>query len=181
MSELFREYKFGNYQVRKAGPIDTKAVIQLLRDTAGWLQAKGISQWEYLLEGGETDEIEQGILVGTTYIVENSEGDLAATFNFSFKQNDWDVDMWGKRDDLAFYLHRLAVDKDQHHKQVGKRLMKWIDENNLIENGYIRLDCVADNPVLNDFYQQAGYTFIGHVGEGKEKFSIYEKPFVGKP
>lgn len=181
MSELFREYKFENYQVRKADSKDTKAVIQLLRDTARWLQAKGVSQWEYLLEGGETEEIEQDILAGATYIVENSEGDLAATFNLSSKQNDWDRHMWGIMDDFAYYLHRLAVAKDQHHKQVGKQLLEWIDGNIQMQNGYVRLDCVADNLVLDYYYQQAGYTFIGYVGDGEDKFSIYEKAFKGNP
>ena len=46
------------------------------------------------------------------------------------------------------------------------------------ENGYVRLDCVADNSVLNDFYQRAGYTFVGYASEGKDNFSLYEKLFT---
>ncbi|MBM7599822.1 GNAT superfamily N-acetyltransferase [Virgibacillus halotolerans] len=178
MSGLFREYKFGDYNVRKAGAQDLVAVYGLLRDTASWLKAKGISQWEELLHSEENNEARQAISSGITHLVEDGDGDLAAMFNLSGKQNDWDIDMWGKQDDLAYYLHKLAVAKGHHQQQIGRQILDWIDENILLENGYVRLDCVADNSVLNDFYQRAGYTFVGYASEGKDNFSLYEKLFT---
>ena len=100
-----------------------------------------------------------------------------ATFNFANEQNEWDIEMWGKRNDHAFYIHRLAVNQNNHNQQIGKRLLAWIDENHTIEHGFIRLDCVGNNQALNKFYQDSEYHFMGYIGEGEDKFSLYEKAF----
>lgn len=178
MSERFKGYTFGNYKIRKAKVADAAAVLQIWRDTAFWLKSKGVSQWEYLLRGEGSDEVEQSIIAGITYIVENSEGNAAAVFNFSSKQNDWDIGLWGARDDSAYYLHKLIVAKDHHQQQLGRQVLNWIDKNIQMEHGYVRLDCYADNTVLNDFYQRAGYKHVGQTSMGEDAFSIYEKHFI---
>ena len=180
MQELFRENTFGEYKVRKATNEDAEAVIQLLQDAARWLEGKGISQWEYLRNGGETAEIKQGILVGTTYIVERKK-ELAATLNLSNVQNEWDMELWGKCQEHSFYIHRLAVAQAYRKQQIGRKLLDWIDQNIRLEKGRIRLDCVADNPALNKFYQQAGYTLMDVVANGEDMFSLYEKSITSKP
>lgn len=169
-----RNEKMGELTVRKASETDTPAVTAILKGAADWLEEKGVGQWSYLRSGGEDEEIRQDILVGTTYIVEDGKT-AVATFNFSPVQNNWDVEMWGERQDQAYYVHRLAVARDWHHRQIGRKLLQWLDENLEGKTHRIRLDCVADNPALNAFYQQAGYEFIGYAGEGEDRFSLYEK------
>ncbi|WP_042142344.1 GNAT family N-acetyltransferase [Paucisalibacillus sp. EB02] len=175
---MFKTNNLEGFIVRKAIREDLGSVLDLLKSAAKWVQDKGIDQWGYLLEGGEDHEIEADILAGNTYIMENENKEMVATFNFSNEQNEWDVDMWGKRNDNAFYIHRLAVSQLHHNKQIGKRLLAWMDENHTIENGFIRLDCVGNNEALNKFYLDAGFRFMGHIGEGNDKFSLYEKAFL---
>ncbi|WP_249871370.1 GNAT family N-acetyltransferase [Oceanobacillus saliphilus] len=177
MAALFKKYTFEDYKVRKATVEDTEAVIKILRDAAIHLNEKGIVQWEYLRSGNENDEMKRAISDGETYVVESKYG-LAATFNLSAKQNEWDMEMWGKRNDHAYYIHRLAVAENARNKQVGKKILAWLDNNILLKDGYIRLDCVANNAVLNDYYRQAGFTFIAYAGEGENRFSLYEKAFL---
>jgi GNAT superfamily N-acetyltransferase len=174
---VFKTTKLEGFIVRKAKRTDYESILDVLKSAARWVQDKGVDQWGYLLEGGEDQEIEADILAGNTYIMENEYKEIVATFNFSNKQNEWDVDMWGQRNDNAFYIHRLAVNQQHHNKQIGKRLLAWIDENHMIKDGFIRLDCVGNNQALNQFYLDAGFQFIGHIGEGNDKFSLYEKAF----
>ncbi|MFD1850801.1 GNAT family N-acetyltransferase [Oceanobacillus bengalensis] len=176
MKDLFKSYMFGPYKVRKATEKDIEDIIELLQDVARWLESKGIMQWEYLLTGEENEEIKKDIVAGRTYLVEYA-GEIAATFNFSSLQNDWDIELWGKRNDLAYYIHRLAVKREFQRQQLGKKILNWIDANIQLKGGYVRLDCIANNPVLNKFYQEAGFTFVRHVGEGEDKFSTYEKSY----
>ncbi|WP_088051101.1 GNAT family N-acetyltransferase [Virgibacillus dakarensis] len=180
MGRFFTQNCFDDFSVRLASEKDTANVLQLLKDAANWLKAKEIPQWGYLGSGGEDEEIKQDILAGTTYVVEDVQANIVATFNLSPKQNDWDMEMWGKRDDKGYYLHRLAVDRGCRNQQIGKRLLRWIDDYLLIDDGYLRLDCVAANSVLNDYYQRAGFTFVGYIGAGDDKFSRYEKPLSRK-
>lgn len=177
MSALFKNDTFGNYRVSKANTEDDMAVFGLLSDTAGWLKTKGVFQWEHYLQGEGLSEVKQAIKTEITYLIETRDGKLAAMFNLSDQQNDWDIGMWGKRDDDAYYLHKLAVAKDHHGQQIGRQILDWIDENIKLENACIRLDCYADNPALNRLYQQAGYECVGHANMAGDTFSIYEKRF----
>ncbi|WP_284140856.1 GNAT family N-acetyltransferase [Virgibacillus sp. LDC-1] len=172
---IFISNQFDAYPLRKATPSDADAVIRILKDAAVWIQAKGISQWEYLRAGGEDNEIIQDIHKGTTYVAEAKNGQIKASFNLSDIQNAWDLEMWGEKHDHAYYLHRLVVHPEYRHRQLGKKLLAWIDQNLGGNNSCIRLDCVGRNDVLNKFYQQAGYTYIGKAGVGEDAFSLYEK------
>lgn len=177
MMTLFKQHTFEIYTVEKAVHSDGAAVFQILRDAASWLQKKGISQWEHLHNEVEVNEIIEDIQAGITYKVMDKSGKIVAVFNLSHEQNQWDIAMWGEREDRACYIHRLAVHENHHNKQIGQGILEWIDKNIQLDNGYVRLDCIANNPALNEFYQKAGYRFAGHIGEGEDKFSIYEKAF----
>src|SRR5690606_27008758 len=113
---MFKTNIFDVYVERKVVIDDYNGIIDVLKAAAKWVQAKGINQWGYLLAGGEDLEIKSDILAGDTYIVENEIKDIVATFNMSSKQNEWDIEMWGKRADNAYYIHRLAVHENYHHK-----------------------------------------------------------------
>ncbi|WP_047981000.1 GNAT family N-acetyltransferase [Ornithinibacillus contaminans] len=171
----FKVAKLDDFTVRVANERDVEPITNMLKAAARSLHEKEIKQWGYLLQGGEDEEIKADISAGKTYIVETGSGEPVASFNFTNVQNEWDIDMWGKRQENAFYIHRFVVNLTHQHRQLGGRLLQWIDENHTIQDGYIRLDCVANNPVLNAFYQKAGFQFAGYVGDGDDRFSLYEK------
>lgn len=166
-----------NYNVRKAEQKDVCGAYELLCNTSYWLKEKGISQWEEFIRGEGMDSVREAILSGITYMVEDAEGEMVAIFNLSDEQNDWDIKMWGIRTDGAYYLHKLAVAKAYHHKQIGRHVLNWVDTNIALENGCVRLDCVAENNVLNQFYQRAGYRHVGYYKMEGQLFSKYEKSF----
>ncbi|TRM11328.1 GNAT family N-acetyltransferase [Lentibacillus cibarius] len=176
MKGLFKQDTFRDYTVRKATDQDAETVIQMIREAAGWLADKGIHQWDYYLTDEAMLEINQAIKAGTTYLIENQEKYAVTTFNLSLEQSELDISVWGNRNDRALYLHRLAVDKNYRHKRIGKGLLEWICVNSLLDDGVIRLDCVADNPALNQFYVNAGFTFSGYVRAKEIQFSRYERP-----
>ncbi|WP_077324328.1 GNAT family N-acetyltransferase [Virgibacillus siamensis] len=170
----FKSYQFENCTVQQAVDTDADMVIAVLKGAAEWLESKGIQQWEYLRSGGEDTEIKADILAGATFLVKDSDGQVAATFNLSSKQNEWDIDVWGIRTDRAVYLHRLAVNRNYHRAGIGKKTLAWIMDNIVLPDGYIRLDCVGDNPVLNEYYLEAGFAFAGYTDIDAGKFSKYE-------
>ncbi|TXL61733.1 GNAT family N-acetyltransferase [Cerasibacillus terrae] len=178
MSFAFKTNQFANSIVRKATEKDIYPIFQMLHDIAVILEQKGICQWTNFLEKEAITEVRAGVLANTTYIVEDKQNKLVATFNYSNKQNDWDMALWGKRQDNAFYIHRLAVHPKFRHQQIGYRLLQWMDKNHALENGYIRLDCVRDNQVLNQFYKKAGYVLQGIKQLEGVTFSLYEKDFT---
>ncbi|HLR60953.1 MAG TPA: GNAT family N-acetyltransferase [Lentibacillus sp.] len=176
MTGLFKMDTFESYNVRKAGMDDIHEVIRMLRDAAKWLIDKGIHQWDFYLTDEAALEVREAIKAGTTYLVKNKDDGPVATFNLSQSQNGLDTRLWGNRDDESLYLHRLAIDKNYRHKHIGKRLLRWIQENSQTGNNVLRLDCVADNPGLNQFYVNAGFAFSGYAEAMGIQFSMYEKP-----
>ncbi|ASK61398.1 GNAT family N-acetyltransferase [Virgibacillus phasianinus] len=169
----FKTNTFAGYQVRRATKEEAPAVINMLINAARWLKENGINQWSYLHSGKENHEIESAVSKGTTYVVEDTTGNLVASFNLSPEQNDWDTELWGIHPNQSFYLHRLVVERDQHNKQLGKRLLAWMLES-METGGSIRLDCIGHNTVLNQFYNDSGFTFVGSHDMGGELFSKYE-------
>lgn len=176
MSFIFRIDQFNTFTIKKATLEDVQSVYQMLHDIAQILKQKGIQQWEYFLNRQAIIEVEADVLKGATYVVVDEE-QLIATFNLSQDQSEWDQALWGERKDDAFYLHRLAVHPKYRHQQIGLQLLSWIEKNLSVTNGLIRLDCVGENHVLNEFYRQAGYLFQKTVDIEGTPFSLYEKTF----
>ncbi|WP_404451130.1 GNAT family N-acetyltransferase [Virgibacillus necropolis] len=173
---IFSTEEFFSYKVRQAIKEDTPSVVKMLTNAASWLKENGVDQWSYLHSGKENNEIEAAIIKGTTYVLEDDEGKFIASFNLSPEQNDWDLELWGNTNDQALYVHRLVVARGQHKKDIGKKLLAWMIKNIDQKIESIRLDCIGHNRVLNLFYQDAGFTYVGSHDMGGELFSKYERP-----
>ncbi|WP_144510171.1 GNAT family N-acetyltransferase [Bacillus sp. FJAT-22090] len=164
---------YSNYlekcEIKVATSRDTSRIIKMLKQVAGWLQDNDIKQWGFLLEGGDDVEIEQAISNRETYIV-LSDDDIIATFTLLSKQSDWDKHIWG--DDStssSLYLHRLALVPSFMKKGLGNSILIWIQNNNGSVSDYIKLDCIADNKKLNDFYNKNNFELIG-FNDGHNKY-----------
>jgi GNAT superfamily N-acetyltransferase len=164
------------FEVKKATVLESDKVISLLKGIAQWMRDKGIQQWGYLLEGGDDEEIHQAIVDQHTYIV-IAESEIIATFTLSPDQSEWDRHIFG--DDGthdSLYLHRLAVKPEYMNLGVGESLLKWIQENHHSNKKYLKLDCVAGNPRLNQFYRKNGFEYVGET----DKHSKYQKVLSGR-
>lgn len=149
-----------NLQIREAKIEESTAITELLRGTAKWIQEQGINQWQYLLEGGENEEIIRSIERNDTYVVLRNE-DLIGTFTLYREQNEWDRQLWGEQPADSLYLHRLAFKPDEMGKGLGSSVFAWINKNLQSDKKYLRLDCVAHNQKLNEFYKRSGFEFLG--------------------
>lgn len=158
-----------DYEVSVAARKEADQILDLLKDVAKWLKGKGIRQWEFLAEGGEDEEIRQGINNKDTFIVKK-DGEIVATFTLYQRQSCWDQHVWGNLNDDAVYLHRLAVIHSKISSGLGKKLLQWI-EIHLKNEGKdkLRLDCLESNYKLNKFYLNNGFEKIG-TGDGHTLF-----------
>jgi GNAT superfamily N-acetyltransferase len=144
-------------QIRVATEEDRKSIHHLLTSLAQWMNDNHINQWSFLLDG-EDEELKEWIANGQTFIVEK-EGQFVATFTILSEAGEWDRHLWG--DDLptkTAYLHRLAITPNYMKQGIGKSIIDWIESLDLER---IRLDCVADNPKLNHFYQSNRFECMG--------------------
>ncbi|WP_408056612.1 GNAT family N-acetyltransferase [Ureibacillus manganicus] len=156
------------FDIKIATKEDSSNVINMLKQIAQWMKDHEINQWRFLLEGGDDEEIEQAIANQETYIVSKGN-ELVATFTLLSKQSEWDSHIWGEdQSSKSLYLHRLAVVPTLMNNNLGSSLLSWI-ENHAVDREYLRLDCVADNVKLNNFYKNHEFELVG-ITDGHSKY-----------
>ncbi|WP_149095468.1 GNAT family N-acetyltransferase [Paenibacillus terrae] len=162
----------------QASTEDQAEVQELILQTARWLHSKGSTQWGRLLKGKDDHNLGGAISRGEVIIFRKSEGhSLAGSMILQQQPSAWDRKLWELNEadsepGTAVYLHRLVVDSDSTGKGLGRELMQWIEQGiHFTGKDRIRLDCIAGNDKLSEFYRQCGYTYIGETNG----YNIFEK------
>jgi GNAT superfamily N-acetyltransferase len=161
------------FKIKIATNEDSRKIIKMLKQIALWMKANEINQWRFLLEGGDDEEIEQSISNQETYLV-MKDNDIVATFTLLSIQSEWDRHIWG--DDStskSLYLHRLAIIPTYMKKGIGRSILAWV-QNNVSDKEYLKLDCVADNIKLNNFYTNNKFELVG-LTNGHSKYQKFIK------
>ncbi|WP_407272723.1 GNAT family N-acetyltransferase [Radiobacillus sp. PE A8.2] len=156
------------FNIRIATNEDSSEIIKMLKQIALWMKDNEINQWAFLLDGGDDEEIEKAISNRETYIV-MKDINIVATFTLLSEQSDWDRHIWGE--DLSsqsLYLHRLAIIPTYMKCGMGKSILDWI-QNNEGDKECVKLDCVADNTKLNNFYKHNKFELVG-ISDGHSKY-----------
>ncbi|MDQ0271677.1 GNAT family N-acetyltransferase [Cytobacillus purgationiresistens] len=153
------------YEVKLAQGKDEYLLIHFLKDVSFWLKEKEIDQWGFLAAGGEDDEIREAIRNKQTFLMKKDQR-MIATFTLYDLQSEWDIHTWGKLDDQAVYLHRLAVSRLSIGSGIGKIALRCAEEY-CKKNGksILRLDCIENNKKLNQFYLDNGFHLTGVFDE----------------
>lgn len=159
--------------MQQAEAKDTVAIISLLRETAKWFQAKGSTQWNGLLGGVDTHDTKSVIVGGEVFICMNHD-ELVGLVILLKQPSLWDQNLWQlTKDDRneAVYLHRLAINRKYEHQNIGEAILNWCKyEVDFEGKKKLRLDCIADNPFLNNFYRKAGFNYI----KENNGYALYE-------
>ncbi|MFS8650408.1 MAG: GNAT family N-acetyltransferase [Caldibacillus sp.] len=115
------------YEVTRATREDAPAILNFLKEVASWVKHKNPQQWRDLLNGKLDDHIMDLIEDHETFII-REDGELVATFSLNEEQLEHDVRLWGKRDDDAVYLHKLAVSPRMIGSGLGKEIIRYAIE-----------------------------------------------------
>jgi GNAT superfamily N-acetyltransferase len=76
----------------------------------------------------------------------------------------------------AGYIHKLAVGPAYTGRGVGLQLLLWAEKQALAAGKrYFRLNCLASDRGLCDYYEKAGFKHIRNVLEQRGLASLYEK------
>ena len=151
----------------RASDLDT--VLSILEEAAQWLVSRGIDQWQpgSFSRQRIADRIERGEM----YLAElrgRAVGTLALQWS--------DEETWGDVPEDAGYIHGLAIRRAFAGKGLGRELLRWA-EDKVAASGkeYLRLDCIAENRSLNEYYGRAGFSYRGEALVWGLEVSRYEK------
>jgi Acetyltransferase (GNAT) family. len=152
---------------------DTPAIMDLLVQTAQWLNSKGSTQWGALLRGEDHHNTVESARRGDVYLFKDGRT-LAGIVTLLRRPSAWDINLWGEEGhERAVYLHRLAINREYGGRKLGYAMLQWVHTSIQFDGkDCIRLDCNDSIPQLNQFYRSAGYTYIGHADSG---FFLFER------
>jgi GNAT superfamily N-acetyltransferase len=151
-------------------------VLGLLDEAAAWLAGRGVVQWPASFR---PEWVEPAVADGRVWLAE-AGGVAVGTFRL-----DWADPMWTDlpAHDEAGYLHRFAVARSR--AGLGAALLERADEEVRRRGRHLlRLDCMADNPRLREYYEAAGFAHRGEVElpesitvwpDGRPLLSRYER------
>ena len=159
-----------NVEIVVARPSDLASVLGVLDDATRWLLEKEITTvWvpgefsrETFLEQISKGEVYLG-LVGSVPV---------GTFILQWS----DPFFWGDQPPVAGYVHKFAVRPEYSGQGIGLAMLRWA-ENSTRQAGksLLRLNCMADDRKIRDYYERAGFTHKGDVAKPKATASLYEK------
>jgi GNAT superfamily N-acetyltransferase len=159
---------FTQVRIVLAEPEEIDHVLGLINEAARWLLARGIRQWPVdpdLPRGTVARQLRRR----ECYLAWDGDQPVGT---FSLQTSD--RPMWGAQADDALYLHGLAVRRT--HRGLGRHLLAWAEQAAAAAGqSYLRLDCMAENPQLRAYYEQAGYRHRGDVEGSGLSASLYEK------
>ncbi|WP_322749876.1 MULTISPECIES: GNAT family N-acetyltransferase [unclassified Frankia] len=157
-------------EIRRAGPEDLDAAVDILAEAARWLASRGIRQRPE--HGFPATDVAERIERGEMYLA-RLDGDPVATIAI-----DWDDEyFWSSSDHDAVYVHRMAVRRRWAGRKIGERLLDWAAERTAIAGrAWVRLDCVTANVGLCQYYLDCGWTHVRDVTDEIGTESLFQRP-----
>lgn len=130
---------------------DTPRIAEILTDCAQYVKNLGVqSGWPVpFSEEQVTETIEEKEI----FVVEK-ENQIVATFRLIWS----DPMFWGTQPPIAGYLHKLEVSRAFAHQGIGRKILTWV-EDLVSQEGrrYVRLDCIASNAYIVNYYKDEGF------------------------
>lgn len=160
-----------NLIIRPARTDEAPVVLNLWQMSARWLNARGIYQWRP--EHFYIEKVIRFMSDGSAVYLAELDSKYVGTYVITWA----DPYIWQELDSLeAGYIHKFAVNRDYQGRGIGSVLLQSAEQQ-IRQQGraLIRLDCMADNTRLNQYYQEHGYQFVRRLNGDGWGANLYEK------
>jgi len=158
------------FTVVPANPEDIDIVLGILDEAAAWIIEHELpSVWK---PGGFSREI---------FLDQISRGEVhiglvdekpAGTITLQWA----DLMFWGEQQPDSGYVHKLAVRPAYAGQKIGLEMLKWAESAaRKAGKKFLRLNCLAEDRKIRDYYERAGFLYQGDVEGPRAKASLYEK------
>ena len=147
----------GAWTINDVKAAQAPRVLAILRETAVWLQSRGLDQWQVFIEGGE-DIVAMRQVEGSAFLVGRGGEDAACVVL------QWRDPFWGElgTDGQAAWVHSLAVRRVFAGRGLGKHLLAFMESlARARRKDYCRLDVIDSNTRLKAYYRALDYHELG--------------------
>lgn len=178
-----------NLEIRRATQADLPAVLEILNELSAWGAATGKKmEWplpwpsDYIAEIIETGEMYLAYRADQSVDPSMDQAQDAPVATFALRSADEEA--WGQQPSDAFYVHHLGVRRSQTGQGWGGQILEW-SAVHALTNGksFLRLDCIASNPFLQEYYKKAGFTHVGYhyLPLDRGMICLFEKTLAEQP
>ncbi|MBO1256255.1 GNAT family N-acetyltransferase [Alteromonas sp. 5E99-2] len=157
-------------------PFEFDSVFAVLAENAKWLDSINIVQWPVEWLSAQKEQIRTSVELGHYYKVMLDET-LAGVVEVKVALEE----IWNYDTQPAYYIHKLAVSRQFKGKGIGTSVLELLVSKASV-NGVdkLRLDCVAHNSQLRQYYQNFGFNFKGIVPTSEIELALYELDINGE-
>ncbi len=143
-----------NLHLVRARPSELSQYIDLLEAIAEWLVARGIRQYDPGTFRASRSYFAESIERAEVHWVCINDARVG-----SVRLLDEDSLVWPDvRKDEAIYAYNLVVDRNWGNRGMGRRILETVErETRARLRAFLRLDCVAGNQFLRQYYAAAGF------------------------
>lgn len=162
-----------DFETRPAGPEALSLILQILKEGAETLRARGIDQWQgwHHPDAERLAWVQEGLDKGEFYFLE-AEGQTLGMYRYLHEDELY----WGPQTVKARYVHSLAVRAAWGGLGIGSRLLERLFVQAREEGAEVfRLDCLATNPALRRYYEGLGFVAVGETGLRGQRFTLLER------
>lgn len=140
-----------------------KKALDLLKEAAEWLKEQGSSQWSDVLTGEDKHGLAEAVKRGEVFFFYNNEKELVGMVAAWKKPTEWDQQLWGdfRPNKKAVYIHRVIIRPFYRGKNYGEALLTALKNQFRTQGLELRLDCLASNKNLINFYKTNGFKQVG--------------------
>ena len=140
------------YRIVPAGAADLPAVFALIDRRIRWLQERNNPQWDTYREAYPDEYFHALVREQRLYLLKDGETVAAMAALF-------DSDSLWTDGAAALYIHNLAA--DTHFPGAGRAMLDFCETRARAQGcAFLRLDCSAKNPQLNEYYESLGFAFV---------------------
>jgi len=145
-------------------------IFAILEENAKWLESKKIFQWPLNWLQSKKEELFNSIENGRYYYIEVNNK-MACIVEISVKS---ELD-WNNKQCNAIYINKLAVNRKYSGLGLGLEMLHLIKKYAIkINKSYIRLDVVASNIALREYYESNDFYFVNNQSNGEINVAKYE-------
>jgi GNAT superfamily N-acetyltransferase len=157
--------------IEKAHMADVEAIVQLFVDAAVWMKGRGIYQWTTSPRPSFWEHVRQKIAEGEVFVVRAANGRLLGHIRFDYEAGR----IWYDEPADTAYVRGLVIANKMRGQGLGAEMLDWA-QGYAQQKGHrrLRLDCLAENGRLCQYYHDYGFTFLGEGYSGSYTAALYE-------
>lgn len=139
---------------------DLKIVLQLFKEAAEKIAKMNIDHWQYWKNPPKekVDWVKEGLTKKEFYFIKNTNDELIGMVRILHEDKMY----WGIQHEKALYIHSLVVREQFEGKGLGNIIINKVAEKaKSLNYPYLRLDAVAKNTKLCNYYKKLGFKKVG--------------------